>query len=139
MQPMTSLAHFSRRRFLRIAAAATCGGLLSHGISRLHAAVAPIQETEHFWYRLAPEGPYATLNWGAMVSWQLAHPESQRRAKITAEQMELKLRGCPKRRSLSLRVGLFSKPSRLGGASDFPILDSVHQVSEMTESKPQQC
>ena len=49
---------FNRRRFLgTAAAAATVGGLLNPNISKLRAA--PITgETDHFWYRLAPEGPY---------------------------------------------------------------------------------
>ena len=49
---------FDRRQFLQTAAAATVAGTwLSSGASRLCAA-APIRETEHFWFRLAPEGPY---------------------------------------------------------------------------------
>ena len=44
----------NRRRFLGTAAV---GGLLSPGLSRLRAATAT-GETDHFWYRLAPEGPY---------------------------------------------------------------------------------
>src|SRR4051812_36110921 len=47
----------NRRQFLGAAAAATAGGLWSPGLSRLHGA-AGIGETDHFWYRLAPEGPY---------------------------------------------------------------------------------
>ena len=47
---------FDRRRFLGSAAAVTVGGLLSPGISELHAA--PEGENDHFWYRLAPKGPY---------------------------------------------------------------------------------
>ena len=49
--------HLNRRRFLgAAAAAATVGGLLNTDISRLHAA--PIRENDHFWFRLAPDGPY---------------------------------------------------------------------------------
>ena len=47
---------FNRRRFLGTAAAVTAGGLLSPGVSRVQAA--PIRENKHFWFRLAPEGPY---------------------------------------------------------------------------------
>lgn len=47
----------SRRHFIGTAAAATAGGLFSASLSRLHAA-AGTGENEHFWYRLAPEGPY---------------------------------------------------------------------------------
>jgi hypothetical protein len=53
MNPQTP---FDRRRFLGTAAAATVGGLLGPGISLGHAA--PIRENKHFWFRLAPEGPY---------------------------------------------------------------------------------
>jgi hypothetical protein len=50
----------NRRRFLgTTAAAATVGGLLGPGTSRLRGAAATTtRETDHFWYRLAPEGPY---------------------------------------------------------------------------------
>ncbi|QEG41710.1 beta propeller repeat protein [Roseimaritima ulvae] len=50
----------SRRRFLTAAAAtATCGTMLNPSRVPLHAAPANTTgETEHFWYRLAPEGPY---------------------------------------------------------------------------------
>jgi len=49
----------SRRQFLAAAAAAaTAGSLLSPSVSRLRAADAAIRETDHFWFRLAPEGPY---------------------------------------------------------------------------------
>lgn len=47
----------NRRRFLGTAAALTVGGLASSHISKLQAA-AITRETEHFWCRLAPEGPY---------------------------------------------------------------------------------
>lgn len=49
---------FDRRRFLSTAAAATAGGLCNPGLGWLGAADAAIRETEHFWCRLAPEGPY---------------------------------------------------------------------------------
>lgn len=53
------LQHHDRRRFLGTAAAATVGGLLSPNGSRLSAATAAAtRETEHFWCRLASEGPY---------------------------------------------------------------------------------
>ncbi len=48
---------FDRRRFLGTAAVAAVGGSLNLALSRLHAAAGP-GETDHFWYRLAPEGPY---------------------------------------------------------------------------------
>jgi len=49
---------FNRRRLLgTVAAAAAAGTLLGPGISRGHSATA-IRETERFWFRLAPEGPY---------------------------------------------------------------------------------
>mgnify|MGYP007026224783 CR=1 FL=1 len=53
---MASQPPFDRRRFLSTAAAVAAGGLLSPGISRLQAG--PIRENKHFWFRLAPEGPY---------------------------------------------------------------------------------
>jgi len=46
-----------RRHFFATAAAVTVGGLFSPGISKLRASGA-IRETDHFWCRLAPEGPY---------------------------------------------------------------------------------
>jgi hypothetical protein len=56
---MKTQSLLNRRQFLgTAAAAATAGSLLSPGISRLRAAGAAIKETEHFWFRLAPEGPY---------------------------------------------------------------------------------
>ncbi|NND95804.1 MAG: hypothetical protein HKN47_00575 [Pirellulaceae bacterium] len=54
---MRSPSRFDRRRFLSTAAAATVGGSLGMGLSDLNAAQ-PIRETEHFWCRIAPEGPY---------------------------------------------------------------------------------
>ncbi len=46
----------NRRRFLGTAAAvATAGSVLRPGASKLQAAT---RETDHFWCRLAPEGPY---------------------------------------------------------------------------------
>ena len=54
---MNPRPHFNRRHFLGTAAAATVAGLLSPAISTLRAATAT-GETKHFWYRLAPEGPY---------------------------------------------------------------------------------
>jgi len=49
----------NRRQFLAAAtASATAGGLLGPGISRLCAEGAALRETDHFWFRLAPEGPY---------------------------------------------------------------------------------
>ena len=55
---MTRQSHFDRRRFLGSAAAATVGGVLIPSSSRLRAATTAIRETDHFWCRLAPEGPY---------------------------------------------------------------------------------
>src|SRR5436190_5158973 len=56
---MKTQSPLNRRQFLgTAAAAATAGNLLSPGISRLRAAGAAIRETEHFWFRLAPVGPY---------------------------------------------------------------------------------
>ena len=56
---MSTQPAFDRRRFLEAAAAATVGGLLLPGVSRGRAAAAAVtRETEHFWCRLAPEGPY---------------------------------------------------------------------------------
>lgn len=47
----------NRRRFLgTTAAAVTIGSLLSPRITTGHAAA--IRETDHFWFRLAPDGPY---------------------------------------------------------------------------------
>src|ERR1700752_3344276 len=54
---MNLQSHLDRRRFLGTAAA-TVGAFLSPSISRLRAATAATRETDHFWYRLAPEGPY---------------------------------------------------------------------------------
>lgn len=47
----------TRRRFLG-ATAATAGGILLPVSKRLTAAPADAASTGHFWYRLAPEGPY---------------------------------------------------------------------------------
>jgi hypothetical protein len=47
-----------RRRFLgTVAAVAAAGSVPVLNLSRAFGA-APIRETEHFWFRLAPEGPY---------------------------------------------------------------------------------
>lgn len=54
---MKSQSVFDRRRFLAAAAAATAAGLTLPGVSRGKTA-AITRETEHFWCRLAPEGPY---------------------------------------------------------------------------------
>lgn len=53
---MNAQFHVSRRRFLGSAAAVTVGGLLVPGVSRIHAAA--VRENDHFWFRMAPEGPY---------------------------------------------------------------------------------
>ena len=47
---------FSRRQFLGTAASATVGSLLYPGIPSVLAAEG--RETEHFWFRPAPQGPY---------------------------------------------------------------------------------
>jgi hypothetical protein len=54
MNPLSSL---NRRHFLGTAAT-TAGGLLLSDSVRLAAAPSEIASTKHFWYRLAPEGPY---------------------------------------------------------------------------------
>jgi hypothetical protein len=55
---MTSVTRHYRRHFLGSAAGAV-GGLLLPSASRLPAATSEEwASTEHFWYRLAPEGPY---------------------------------------------------------------------------------
>ncbi len=54
MIPSSSL---NRRRFLG-ATATTIGGLLLPRATKLSAALSDTASTEHFWYRLAPEGPY---------------------------------------------------------------------------------
>src|SRR4051812_31773966 len=59
MKPQPPL---NRRGFLAVSAAsATFGGLLNSGRLKLRAAPPnpnTTGETDHFWYRLAPEGPY---------------------------------------------------------------------------------
>jgi hypothetical protein len=51
---MKSSSSITRRRFF----GATAGGILLPWISPSHAAPVISGETEHFWYRGAPEGPY---------------------------------------------------------------------------------
>src|SRR5215831_16060259 len=49
----------NRRGFLGTAfAAATAGSVFGPAISGRRAAAAATGETDHFWYRLAPKGPY---------------------------------------------------------------------------------
>src|SRR6187397_985501 len=55
---MTMQSYLRRRQFLVAAAAATAVGLAGPGTGSLRAADAPTRENEHFWFRLAPEGPY---------------------------------------------------------------------------------
>src|SRR3954454_8424466 len=56
---MRSQSLLNRRQFATtVAAVATAGSLVNPGVSRLRAADAAIRETKHFWFRLAPEGPY---------------------------------------------------------------------------------
>ena len=54
----------NRRQFLGTTATATVAGLLS--IPKARAAAAVRAENEHFWYRLAPEGPYIDTQRGLM-------------------------------------------------------------------------
>ncbi len=54
---MTHSSSLNRRRFLG-ATAGTIGGLLLRDTTKLIAAPSDIASTDHFWYRLAPEGPY---------------------------------------------------------------------------------
>ena len=53
----TSLRLATRRRFLA-ATSASAGGLLLSDSGTSCAAQADVKSTDHFWYRLAPEGPY---------------------------------------------------------------------------------
>lgn len=53
----SSLLDGSRRRFLA-AASASASGLVLPGSRSLLAASTDVASTDHFWYRLAPEGPY---------------------------------------------------------------------------------
>ena len=46
-----------RRKFIQ-AAAATAGAGMLPGRRVLHAADSAVRGNEHFWFRLAPEGPY---------------------------------------------------------------------------------
>ncbi len=56
---MNQEQNVNRRHFLGATAAVTIGGLMSPGIAQLQAAKnSKSGENEHFWYRLAPEGPY---------------------------------------------------------------------------------
>ncbi|WP_169979883.1 hypothetical protein [Tautonia rosea] len=57
---MKSQYHSNRRQFVRtVAATATVGSLFNASLSSLGATdTGVIGETEHFWYRRAPEGPY---------------------------------------------------------------------------------
>ena len=55
---MNSQSSLNRRRFLGTAAATALGGVLAAGTSKLRAAPGATGENDHFWYRLAPEGPY---------------------------------------------------------------------------------
>ena len=54
---MTSPSPLNRRRFLGTTTAAI-GGLWLPDITKLIAAPSDAASNEHFWYRLAPEGPY---------------------------------------------------------------------------------
>ena len=55
---MDQPSSFQRRHFLKCAAAATASGFFTPRTKTLRAATTPIRETEHFWCRLAPQGPY---------------------------------------------------------------------------------
>lgn len=54
---MKRSSQLTRRRFLG-ATATTAGGILLPGSMKLSAAPSDTASTEHFWYRLAPEGTY---------------------------------------------------------------------------------
>lgn len=54
---MNSQSSLNRRRFLGTAAATALGGVLVD-TSMLRAAPGATGENDHFWYRLAPDGPY---------------------------------------------------------------------------------
>lgn len=53
---MKHSSQFTRCEWLHTAAA-TAGSLLLPGRMALTAALSDVAETEHFWYRLAPDGP----------------------------------------------------------------------------------
>jgi hypothetical protein len=55
---MNSKSWLNRRRFLGTAARTALVGVLAANTSRLRAASGVTGENDHFWYRLAPEGPY---------------------------------------------------------------------------------
>ena len=55
---MSSQLSLNRRRFLGTAAATALGGVLAADAAILRAAPGATHENDHFWYRLAPEGPY---------------------------------------------------------------------------------
>src|SRR5688500_9595675 len=54
---MSTLPSLNRRHFVG-ATAGTLGSFLLPEISRLNASPSETASTEHFWYRLAPAGPY---------------------------------------------------------------------------------
>jgi len=54
---MSNSSPFTRRQFLTTTASTT-GALLLPYPGKLSAALSDTTSTEHFWYRLAPEGPY---------------------------------------------------------------------------------
>src|SRR6478609_10628845 len=55
---MNSPSSLNRRRFLSTAAATALGGVLAADTSVLRAVPGATGENDHFWYHLAPEGPY---------------------------------------------------------------------------------
>src|SRR5262245_50745288 len=55
---MNQKSTYRRRQIILAASAAVTGGILGPSVSRLHAADSAIRETEHFWFRRAPDGPY---------------------------------------------------------------------------------
>lgn len=57
MSSASSHRSLNRRRFLQTAAFLTAAGGIGPGLGTLRAAAA-VRETEHFWCRLAPPGPY---------------------------------------------------------------------------------
>src|SRR3954447_9579937 len=55
---MNSQSSLNRRRFFGTAAATALGGMLAADTSMLRAAAGATSENDHFWYCLAPAGPY---------------------------------------------------------------------------------
>ena len=70
--------------------AAVAGSFLLPPPSRLNAAISDIAETEHFYYRGAPEGPYIDSQRGDLLrsAAALERPSSDRRADHGENQRE---------------------------------------------------